>query len=296
MESTTFYYVLPGAGIYGGVKKGVHCVELLDHGGFAAAVATPGAERPSWLASGARFVAREELPGLCTAEDVVLFSSPADAGFVESLPARRRIVHMQGANTPDDHALFARDFEFVSHGLHMSYELLRHGRVAPYVPMGIPEAFRWRGEPKVRGSVALMPRKGREFADAVAAALPSGTPLARIDGLCELEVAEILKRTDTFVAVSPVEALGLPPLEAQCAGCCVVGFPGDGGFEFLRHGETAHLVPNGDAAGLVAAVLEVLARPSYRDALRDRAMAACRGYTMEREREFLLRALGLTRE
>jgi len=178
----------------------------------------------------------------------------------------------------------------------MSQELLRNGRIAPYVPIGVPEGFRWNGEVKRPSSVAVMSRKGGAFLDAVAGALTADASLMVIDGLSEEAVACTLKGMDVFVAISTSEAFGLPPLEAMCAGCCVVGFPGDGGFEFMRHGETAHLAPNGDARALRSSVREVLERPGYRDALRHRAMTLSSYYTLERERQYLLRALGLVRE
>jgi glycosyltransferase involved in cell wall biosynthesis len=288
-----FYYVLPGAGIYGGVKKGFDCAELLSRSGFPCVVATPGGERPGWFETDAQTVPREDLPGTCRPEDTVLFSFPPDARFVDSLPARRKIVHMQGANTRGDVALFRRSYEFVSHGLHMTQQLLAHGRVAPYVPIGVPDVFRCAEEPRRPGSVAVMSRKNGRFVAAISRVLPRDASLTVIEKLPEAEVAETLKRTDVFVAISKSEAFGLPPLEAMCAGCCVVGFPGDGGFEFMRHGETAHLAPNGDRGALQRAVREALERPAYRDELRHRAMAVSAYYTLEREREYLLRALGL---
>lgn len=291
-----FYYVLPGTGIYGGIKKGFHCADLLTDSGFPCAVATPRGDRPGWFATRAQVISRDDLGRRCQSDDAVLFSFPPDARFVDRLAARRKVVHMQGANTRADTALFRRGYEFISHGLHMSYELLRHGRVAPYVPIGVPDEFRWSGEAKKPCSVALMSRKGGTFLDAVSAALTAEASLTVIDGLSEEAVAGTLKGVDVFVAISTSEAFGLPPLEAMCAGCCVVGFPGDGGFEFMRHGETAHLVPNGDAKALQCAVREVLERPGYRDALRRRAMALSYYYTLERERQYLLRALGLARE
>jgi glycosyltransferase involved in cell wall biosynthesis len=203
---------------------------------------------------------------------------------------------MQGGNTRGDRALFRRPYEFVSHGFHMSLELLRAGRIAPYVPYGVPDSFRWNGEPKAPGRVVIMSRKGRRFVEAVSAALTPDSSLVVLDGEPEDRVAETLKSADVFVAISKSEAFGLPPLEAMCAGCCVVGFPGDGGLEFMRHGETAHLAPNGDAKALTGALREVLDRPTYRDALRARAMEVSHFYTVEREREYLLRALGLTPE
>jgi glycosyltransferase involved in cell wall biosynthesis len=138
-----------------------------------------------------------------------------------------------------------------------------------------------------------MPRKGGEAVAAIRRALGKRAEIVEIDGLPEAEVARLFLESDLFVAISSVEAFGLPPLEAMCANCCVVGYPGDGGFEFLRHGETAHVVPNGDLRALVAAVGEVLARPAYREGLRRRGRAFAAYYTLEREREYLLRALAL---
>lgn len=289
------YYVLPGTGIYGGIKKGFHCADLLTASGHPCAVATPDGSGPTWFETSCEVIPHAHLVRDCRPEDTVLFSCPSDSGFVDALPARRKVVHMQGANTPADHRLFdrARGYELISHGLHMTYELHRHGRVAPSVPMGIPEVFRWRGEEKTPLRIAVMPRKGGEALDAVRAALPRGSELACIDGAPEAEVASRLKRADVFLAISPDEAFGLPPLEAMCAGCCVVGYPGIGGFEFMRHRDTAHVVANGDLEGLIAGLHEVCAAPGYRDALRSRAGLLSAAYTMERERAALLRALGL---
>jgi len=289
------YYVLPGNGIYGGIKKGFHCADMLSSSGHPCAVATPDGARPSWIDSRCEVLTQAQLLQSCRPDDVILFSCPADAAFVDALPARRKIVHMQGANTPADHALFdrARGYELISHGLHMTYELQRHGRVAPYVPIGIPDVFRWQGEEKVPLRIVVMPRKGSEILRAVRAALPGASELRAIDGVSEGEVAYQMKRADVFLAISASEAFGLPPLEAMCAGCCVVGFAGIGGFEFMRHMETAHVVANGDVDALIVALREVCAAPAYRDALRRRAAELAAYYTMERERTYLLRALGL---
>jgi hypothetical protein len=290
-----FAYVLPGSGIFGGVKKGFHCAEALSSAGVPCTVATPDGARPTWFDSRCEVTTHAELTRLCGADDVVLFSCPADASFVDRLPARRKIVHMQGANTDADHALFdrRRGYAFVSHGLHMSYELQRAGRVAPYVPMGIPDVFRWRGEPKTPLRVVVMPRKGSQAIGAIQSVLPPGSDLVCLDQAPEQVVAHELKHADIFVAISPSEAFGLPPLEAMCAGCAVVGFPGVGGFEFMRHMDTAHLAANGSLSELMTAVQHVCLAQEYRDGLRERAMAAAAYYTMERERSHLLRALGL---
>jgi hypothetical protein len=288
------YYILPGHGIYGGVKKGFHCAAILTAAGHPCVVATPNGERPSWFETSGEVITRRAVAERCRPDDTVLFSCPADAACVDALPARRKIVHMQGANTAADHALFqlARGYEFISHGLHMTYELQRHGRVAPYVPLGIPDVFRWNGEPKVPRRIVVMPRKGAAVLQAVRACLPEGWELVGIDGMTEREVAREMKQAEVFVAISQGEAFGLPPLEAMCAACCVVGFSGDGGFEFMRHGETAHVVPNGDVGALIDAVGEVCRAPAYRAGLRRRGHELSRYYSMAREREYLLRALG----
>jgi glycosyltransferase involved in cell wall biosynthesis len=290
-----FFYVLPGTGIYGGVKKGFHCADLLSASGHRCAVATPDGTRPDWFDSQCEVISHDTLVSRCTDADHILFSCPADAPFVDALPAHAKTVHMQGANTPDDHALFssARGYRFISHGLHMTYELQRHGRVAPLVPMGIPSAFRWRGESKQPGRIAVLPRKGGDILRAIAHRLPPSCELIEIDGLSERATAACLKSADIFVAISTCEAFGLPPLEAMCAGCCVIGFPGDGGFEFMRHLDTAYVVPNGDVSGLVEAVTTVMASPTLREALRARGLAFSGHYTLDRERDALLRALGL---
>lgn len=288
-----FYYVLPGIGIYGGIKKGFHCADLLTSSGHPCTVATPDGNRPTWFCTKASVITRNELLSKCTPHDTILFSYPPDASFVDSLPAQRKIVHMQGANTTRDRKLFRRDYEFISHGLHMTQQLLQHNRIAPYVPIGVPDVFRWRDEPKIKQSVVMMSRKGINFLKPIKDSLPPSVALQVIDGYSENEVAETLKRSDVFVAISTSEAFGLPPLEAMCAGCCVVGFPGDGGFEFMRHGETAHVVPNGDTKGLIKALQVVIANDHYRDRLRMRAIKFSEYYTLDREREYLLRAIGL---
>lgn len=291
-----FYYVLPGAGVYGGVKKGFHCADILTASGVSCTVATPGGERPTWFETTATVIDHLTLLRACEPGDTVLFSYPPDAVLVDRLSARRRVVHMQGASTPADLVLMQREYEFISHGLHMTYELLRHGRVAPYVPIGVADLFRWRGEVKKPKSVAVMSRKHSQFVEVVKAALPADARLTVIDGLSETEVAERLKASDVFVAISIDEAFGLPPLEAMCAGCCVVGFPGVGGFEFMRHAETAHLVANNEGGALADAVRHVMARSTYRDALRQRAIEHSAYYTLERERAYLLRALRLAQD
>lgn len=289
------YYVLPGTGIYGGVKNAFQTVEYLNRAGYTAFVATPEGGHAQWLDSCAKTVPRERLPDLCVSEDMILFSWPPDADFVSSLKPARKIVHMQGANTPADEQLMLRrdEFEFISHGLHMTQRLLAHGIVAPYVPLSVSPVFRCQDRPKQMNSIAYMPRKNGEAVDRLRSSVAGDPTWLPISDLPESQVAAILQRADMFVAVSPNEAFGLPPLEAMCSGCCVVGYPGDGGFEFMRHGETAHVVTNNDERGLLFALQHCLEHPDYRDYLRLGGLQLAAYYTPERESRGLLRALGL---
>lgn len=287
------YYVLPGVGRYGGVKKAFQCVDMLNESGYAAAAATPGGDRPAWFETSAPVIDRADLSNACTASDVVFFSWPPDADFAASLPAEVKIVHMQGANTDADLALIRRsdEFRFISHGYHMSCVLLRHDVIAPYVPNSVPHVFRHSGQAKQRNSIAYMPRKGGDVAETLKRQISVDVHWREIDGATEREVAETLKSSDIFLALSPSEAFGLPPLEAMSAGCCVVGYPGDGGLEFMHHGETAHVVANNDAPGLVRALRDVLRDPGYREYLRQGGFDYSAYYTPQRERDCLIRAL-----
>jgi glycosyltransferase involved in cell wall biosynthesis len=289
------YYILPGVGPYGGIKKAFHCVRLLSERGIDCAVATPGGERPDWFENDEVVVDRDSLPERCRLDDILLFSWPPDAELAAPLKAHRKIVHMQGANTAGDIELMTGSLklEFISHGLHMTHQLLLHNIVAPYVPIGIPDVFRYKGEKKIPRSVAYMPRKGGQAMEKVASRLPGDVCLMAIENQSEQGVAEVMKSADIFLAISPNEAFGLPPLEAMCARCCVVGYPGDGGFEFMRHGETAHLVANNDEEQLSLSLLAVLDRNDYRDFLRRNGEERSRYYTLLREQEYLVRALSL---
>lgn len=289
------YYVLPGVGVYGGIKKAFQCADMLNTSGYRTQLATPGGEKPTWFEFDSPVIDRSDLPAGCVASDIVLFSWPPDADFVTELPALLKVVHMQGANTQADESLLQRcdEFDFISQGLHMSLMLLRHRIVAPYSPNSIAPVFRYGEEPKKRNSIAYMPRKGAGIIASLMGNIKQEVVWRPIEYMTERQVAEVLKKTDIFLALSPDEAFGLPPLEAMSAMCCVVGFPGDGGLEFMHHGETAHVVPNNDNGGLQEALEFVLDDPDYRDDLRLAAFNYSAYYSPERERDYLIRALEL---
>jgi len=284
------YYVLPEVGIWGGIKKAFHWVEHLSKA-TNAAVATPGAAVPDWFRFECDVVARESLQ--IAQDDVVIFSWRGDAEYVLSLPCNRKIFHVQDI-TPETLSLIRHpSLELLTSGLAILGECDKAGRSARWIPYGIRECFHWNWEPKEPGTVAIMPRKNPEFAEVVKSALPPGSRLITIDKMNEETVAEILKRTDVFVTISITESIGLPPLEAMHAGCVVCGFPGLGGYEFMHHMETAHVIVNNDKEMLARGLRDLLFmhREAYRNRLRNTALELMRNYTMELERERLIRAV-----
>jgi predicted O-methyltransferase YrrM len=285
-----YYYVFPEVGMWGGIKKGFHWVEHLATAAKAAAV-TPGGAKPTWFRSNCDIVARETLQ--IQPEDVVIFSWYGDAQWVLSLPCHRKIFHVQDAFPPTLELIKHPALELITSGLIILGECNRVGRVARYIPYGIPDCFFWNWEPKECGTVVVMGRKNPEFVKTIVNALPPSSRLISIDNMCEEAVAELLKRTDVFVPISTQESIGLPPLEAMCANCVVCGFPGVGGYEFMHHGETSYNAVNGDAEMLKKNLNEILYvhNEDIRNRLRQQASELMKNHTMKLERERLIRAV-----
>lgn len=282
------FYILPEVGIWGGIKKAFHYVEHLTASGLAAAVATPGAARPTWFACQCAVVARETL--VVKPDDAVIFSWAPDVTTVFQHKCHHKILHMQDARDATLELLSLPQLSIIASGLFIYNECLKRGRVAQYVPYGISDCFSWRGAGKKPLSVAVMPRKNPEFVEAVRTAAPQ-LQLNVIDRMSEVDVAAALAQADMFVPMSVGEWIGLPPLEAMKAGCCVVGFPGLGGAEFLHHGMNAFVVPNGSAEALSAAVRLLAADAGDRDRLRAGALTTASRYGMQQERQALLQAM-----
>jgi hypothetical protein len=76
-----------------------------------------------------------------------------------------------------------------------------------------------------------------------------------IDGLNEVQVAVLLKRSKIFMAFSHFEGCPLPPLEAALSGNQVIGYTGQGATEYWRP-EIFEEVASGDVAGFAQRVLD----------------------------------------
>lgn len=254
-------YVLPGAGVYGGIKVGVQFVDLLRSLGVDAVAATPDGEAPQWCRSAAPVAARADVLPRLTAADTVIFSLPHDHAVVRATPARA-VFHCQGTDPAivpvlEDPAVvlltcWAQAAEFVRSTT---------GRMPIEVGLSIDDVFFERGPGRVERTVAHMARRGRTD---VAAALGGVSHLV-IDGDREPVVAAKLQSADLFVAVAEGEWFGLPALEAMAAGCSVVSVPTVGGGEYLHHDRNALVV---EPAAIPAAVASLLADDGRRGLLR----------------------------
>lgn len=102
----------------------------------------------------------------------------------------------------------------------------------------------------------------RREVEAAFAALRGRVTFAGLIDHCVLP--EMLNASDLFVWPAVAEPLGMAMLEAQAAGLAVVAGNSGGVGDIVRHGETGHLVPPGDAKAFAGAVFAMLGDPVRR--------------------------------
>lgn len=277
-------YVLPGAGVYGGIKVGVQFIDLLRSVGVDAVAATPDGEAPQWCRSAAPIVVREEVLPRLTAADTVIFSLPHDHAAVRATPARA-VFHCQGTDPAIKSVVEDPDVAILTCWAQAA-EFVRStaGRSPIEVGLSIDDVFFERGPGRVERRVAYMSRRGRTD---VAAKLADVSHLL-IDGDPEPVVAAKLQSSDVFVAVSEGEWFGLPALEAMAAGCAVVSVPTVGGGEYLLHERNALVV---EPEAIPATVAELLADESRRGLLRRNARITAQRYRRSVQAERLISLL-----
>ncbi|WP_291922050.1 hypothetical protein [Limnohabitans sp.] len=107
--------------------------------------------------------------------------------------------------------------------------------------------------------ITYMPRKLADHSSKVLFFLrhhlPAHWRIVPIDGLNEVQVAALLKRSKIFMAFSHFEGCPLPPLEAALSGNQVIGYTGQGAKEYWLP-EIFEEVASGDVAGFAQRVLD----------------------------------------
>ena len=141
---------------------------------------------------------------------------------------------------------------------------------------------------KQKHSVLVLARKKAIFfLDHIRARI-RGFNLYIVSNLTQRELAERYAHAEYYLHLSFPEGWPAPVAEAMASGCCVVGFSGEGGLEFMRHMETAYVAKDGNPEECIRG-LKVLARD---DELRGRicqeAKRTISTYTMERTRRQLM--------
>jgi hypothetical protein len=154
--------------------------------------------------------------------------------------------------------------------------------------------------PAIAGKVeqiATMPRKRRfehdvikhlfalrhpEFAD---------LPWVEINDVPHREALDIMTKSTIFLSLQRFEGFGLPALEAMAAGCLVVGFAGDGGWEYADH-TNGIWIPEDNleaaADGLAAAVIGLRSATPESSARIEAGKTTAASYSPERQRAALV--------
>jgi glycosyltransferase involved in cell wall biosynthesis len=268
----------------------VPLVQLVRREGIA--VVCPHSARASVYAALAARLARRALlwhahePGpsalyrrlMCVLSDATIAVS---AALAADLPCRRkvRVIH-NGIRWAD----FAGDHRQRGLRLRAAWGVPRDavlvGQVARLQP--------WKGQHDVVAAAELLLRDhpdvyvaiigGDIFGDAAAYEQQLKARVAASDQSQRLlltghqeDVPAVLAALDVLVHGSAAEPFGTILLEAGAAGVPIVAYSGGGVAELLTHEVTALLVPQGDRAGLAAALARLVAHPDLRRALGDAA-------------------------
>lgn len=282
------YYLLPGAGVFGGIKVGYQFVDALNDLGVPAVAASPGARAAQWFDSRAAVVDRDEVLHSWRSDDVAVFSLPQDYDVLRPV-VDRLVFHCQGTDPLIDPVLLDQSVPVLTCWDQARDYAAAHGRVSHDVGIAVAPAFHYAGEPKRPGSAVFLSRRGAEVAAPVLHDVPDVRGRA-LDGLTEAGLAGELKSAAMFLATARGEWFGLPALEAMAAGCLVLSVPVVGGMEYLQDGENSVV---GEEPYLRERLLALLAEggPLPGQRLRLAGMATAHRYSVARHRERLARSL-----
>ena len=287
----------------GGVRVMYRHVDLLNEAGVSAAV-LHGREafRCSWFPSNTRieYIARTTL-----SERDLLVVPEVFAPMLPDLPAGLRHVLLDQSG----HLLLQRDGERISRHLQQNPDLLGAVAVSEHsqhmlqhaypmldvrrVHLSVDPSMFFVDSAVVRHGLLHLTRRGAADAEYVlqvlrARGVLAGTPVKRLDGVTQQELATALRSSSIFLHLPYREGFGLPAVEAMASGAYVVGYHGFGGAEFMLPAFSS-AVPTGDLLALVVELerllhLEREAPGWLAERGRRAAEYVARTYSVERER------------
>lgn len=265
------YYLIPGTGIYGGIKVAAGFAEALNRLGAPCCLATPDGTAPAWFQASVATVSHDTALASARVSDNILFSLPHDYPKLKSTAARL-VFHCQGTDPLIDPILADPNVALLSCWPQATtYMHDKSGRNPIEVGLSISPCFFYDGAPKLHGTVAFMPRRGRDIAAACQAALPN-LRFVPVKDATEADVARVMKSSEYYLATAVNEWFGLPAFEAMAAGCVVLSVPVLGGMDYLRNDSNA-LVVEPEQLPARLAWISADERHDIRARLRDHAVA-----------------------
>lgn len=143
-------------------------------------------------------------------------------------------------------------------------------------------------EHRRKNRILAMSRKNPDDLQKIMALMAKSNYEFRIvDGLSQAELITEYQAADIFLATGYPEGFGLPPLEAMCCGCVVVGFTGGGAREFMRDGDTALIAEDGDVYAVVAQLNLLENDENLKETIRENGLKNAQQYDLSVTRQQL---------
>ena len=238
------YYLTRASGPSGGIKVMLEHVGILRAAGFEAFAYTKNHEqRPTAfdidvpMLTGAIGITPHDIiirPETFSARDL---EATSKGGLWQAIFAQNHYYCRHSLGQARRYAdLGVQDVFCASHRIKRFLEENGIAQAVPVIPCAI-EAPRSPASGRVEQIVA-MPRKRpleHDFIKQVFALRHphlADIPWVAIENIPHREVLETLSRSTIFLSLQRFEGFGLPALEAMAAGCLVVGFAGDGGWDY----------------------------------------------------------------
>lgn len=102
-----------------------------------------------------------------------------------------------------------------------------------------------------------------------------------VDGLSQSDLITEYQKADIFLATGYPEGFGLPPLEAMCCNCVVVGFTGGAASEFMIDGSTALVADDGDCEKVASDLRRLLDNTQLKESIRKQGYNKAEQYSLE---------------